>query len=194
MPEPVGGHVDSAHTLDAFHYHSRHVAFRHLAFGGIGVAKRHERHAMVCVDRRHNLRVVGSLHSKRCASVERLSESHDAPLAGVERSQFHSVFVGFRTRVYQEEAVVVVSARLAEFLSQAHLQRVVDRVGVEHQFLRLTFYRVDIVRMAVSNAYHGVAAVEVKIFCAFAVVDVAAFAAHNLDIEQRIYIKKIHRR
>ena len=137
----------------------------------------------VIVDWSHYLGIVGGLNGKRSASVECLIEGYHAAASVVERCQFQRIFVGLCARIDEEQLIIVISAGFAEQVGKALLQTIDYRIAVEHQILGLMLECLHIVRMRVTHRYHGMAAIEVEIFVALAVVGVAALASHYLHIE-----------
>ena len=144
------------------------------------------------VDGRRDARVVGGLDGQRRAAVKGVARGQNAAAPRVEGGELQGVFVGLGPRVDQEEVIVVVARGAAQAFGQLRLQVVLHRVGVEAQALQLRADGLDVAGMAVANADDGVAAVEVEIFAALAVPHVAAAAFHNLDVEERIDVEKIH--
>ena len=72
-------------------------------------------------------------------------------------------------------------------LGELLLQTVDNGIGIESKHVQLLGEFLDIMRMAMTDADDGMAAVKVKIFLAFAVPNVAAFALDDIDVEERIY-------
>ena len=165
-----------------------HVALVNFGCHGLDVVQRHKGDVAVDVDWCLYLGIVGGLNGQRGAAVKSLVKGHHALLACVERRQLHGILVGLGARVDEKQLVVVVAACSAQPCGELALQRVDHRVGVEHQLLCLPGERLDIVGVAVAHRYHGMAAVEVEILGALAVVHVAAAPFHNLYIKEWIYV------
>ena len=107
------GHAYAAHTLNALHNHRSHIALVQFSLKGRQVVEWQESHVAVAVDRCHNFRIVGSLHSQRRAAVKSLSRSQHTFASRVERSQFQGILVSLGPRVNQEQLVVWVAAHLS---------------------------------------------------------------------------------
>ena len=101
----------------------------------------------------------------------------------MERSQLHGVLVGLGSAVDQEQLIVVVTASFAQTCGELLLQGVDNRVGVEAQTVELTLESLDVMRMAVADAYHRVTAVEVEIVLTFVVPDGASAAFYYVYVE-----------
>ena len=114
LQEVVGRNLHTAYTLNALNNHRSHIVVGKLAAHGLNVAKRHEGDNVVVVDGRHNLAVVGSLHSKRSTAMECLAECHHAATPGVECSELQSILISLGTRVDEKELIIVVARNAAE--------------------------------------------------------------------------------
>ena len=137
LEEVVSWYLHAAHALNAFHYHSAHIAGCQFAGYGVYVVERKEGYMAVIVDWSHYLGIVGGLNGKRSASVECLIEGYHAATSVVERCQFQRILIGFGARIDEKQLIIVVAARLAEQVSQALLQTIDHRVAVEHEVLGL---------------------------------------------------------
>ena len=69
------------------------------------------------------------------------------------------------------------------------MQGVDDRVGVVTDALQLVGDAFNLVGVGVTYGYDGVAAIEVEIFSAFVVPDMAAFAFRDVHVEKRIDVE-----
>jgi hypothetical protein len=69
------------------------------------------------------------------------------------------------------------------------LQLIDHRVGIECNFAELIGYLLLIVWMRVPDTDDGVPTIEVQILLALVVPYLAAFALHDVYIEERIYIE-----
>ena len=105
----------------------------------------------------------------------------------MERGKLQSVFVGLGTGIDEEELIVVITTGFSKALGELLLQMVDNGIGIESKRVQLLGEFLDIMRMAMTDADDGMAAVKVKIFLAFAVPNVAAFALDDVDVEERIY-------
>ena len=147
---------------------------------------------LVGIDGGDDFRIVRHLYSQGGTSVEGLVEADEARPSVVEGGQFQRVLVGFGAAVDEEQLIVVVAADLAQAFGQLLLQLVDDRVGVEAQRGHLLADHLHVVRVGMADGDDGVAAIEVKVFSALFVPYVAAFAPHDVDVEQGIYVKEFH--
>ena len=121
--------------------------------------------------------------------MEGPAEGEDLGTAGVERRQFQRVLVGLRPAVAQEEVEGVIAADLSEFLGQGVLQAVLHGIGVETQLSDLLPDRRHVMRVAVPDADHGVAAVQVQVLLAFGIPQRGTLPAHGLDVPPFVYIE-----
>ena len=114
--------------------------------------------------------------------------------ARVERGQLQSVLVGLGTTINKEEAIVLVAAGAAQAFGQLTLQTVHHRIGVEAQTCDLLADGLHITGMGMAYADDGMAAIEVQIFCSLPVPHTATLAAHDVNREEGIDVKKFHSR
>ena len=112
-----------------------------------------------------------------------MGEGDDLLLASVEGGQFQRILVGFCSRVNEEELVVVVTTDRAELFGKFHLQRVLDGIGVEHEFAGLLLHGLQVTWMAVTNGDHGMSTIEVEIFLSLVVPHIASLAMVNGHIK-----------
>ena len=99
----------------------------------------------------------------------------------MERGEFYSVLVGFRTGVAEKERIVVVAGGFSEFVCELLLQAVLYRVGVESEARNLIGDRFYIRRMCMTDGDRGMTAVKVEIFRAVGGVYVTSTSAHRFD-------------
>ena len=92
----------------------------------------------------------------------------------------------------KKKLIIIISARLAEALSELLLKRILNGITVETEFIELLSHSLHIVRMAVSHADYCVSAIEIKVFLTFIVPYFAAFAMVDGYIKKWIYVKKCH--
>ena len=133
--------------------------------------------------------VVGGFYGQRRAPVERLGRREHAGAPVGKRGQLQRVLVSLRPAVDEEQLVVLIAAGAAQPLGQLGLQGVHNRVAVEAQATQLRGHHLHVMRVAVAYAYHGVAAVEVKVLAAFVIPHVAAATLHNVYVEQWINVE-----
>ena len=184
------GHLDAAHALDAFQDDGCHTTARQFAHPWLYIVQRQEAHMVVVVQRSHNLRVVGHLDSQRRTAMERLLARQDAcGLRILERCQLQRILVGLGTAVNQEQLVVLITANLTQTLGQLLLQLVNHRVAVESYLLQLLRHLLDVVRMRVAYADHGMTAIEVQIFLSLVIPNLTALALHDVHVEEWIYVE-----
>jgi hypothetical protein len=69
------------------------------------------------------------------------------------------------------------------------LQGIHDRVAVEPYLLHLTADGLHVVWVAVADADDGMTAVEVEIFIAFSVEDMASAATHDVYVEEGVNVE-----
>ena len=181
-------HLYAAHALYAFEDDSRDATFHHLAHPCLNIVQRQELRMVVVVDGGYNLRIVAHLDSQRGAAVEGLVGGEHADIAGLERSQLQGVLVCFGTAVHKEQLVVVVARDFSQSLSQLLLQGVDDGIAVESQLVDLLGDGLDVVRMRVADADDGMSAIEIEVLLPFVVVDVAALAFNDINVEKRINV------
>ena len=142
----------------------------------------------VGVDGGDNLRIVGGFHCQRGASVESFLSGEYPAAAGGERGELQTVLVGLGAAVHQKQLVVGIAAYGTQAFGQLALQRVHHGVGVEAYLAQLAAHGLHIVGMAVSDADHGMSAVEVEVFGAGIVVDAASLAAYDVHAEEWVYV------
>ena len=186
------GHPDAAHALDAFDDDGADIALAQFGTHGFHVVQGQVGHVLVGIDGGDDFRIVRHLHGQGGASVEGFVEADEARPSVVEGGQLQRVLVGFGAAVDEEQLVVVVAARLAQAFGQLLLQLVDDRVGVEAQGGHLFADHLHVVRVGMADGDDGMAAIEVEVFSALFVPYVAAFAPHDVDVEQGIYVKEFH--
>ena len=177
------GETYAAHTLYALQYDCRHIALCQLSLPWLKVVERQISHVAVGIYGSDDFRIVGGFHCQRRAAMECFLCRKYAFAAGVERSQLHGVLVGLGSAVDQEQLIVVVTASFAQTCGELLLQGVDNRVGVEAQTVELTLESLDVMRMAVADAYHRVTAVEVEIVLTFVVPDGASAAFYYVYVE-----------
>jgi hypothetical protein len=68
------------------------------------------------------------------------------------------------------------------------LQGVDDGIAVESQLVDLLGDGLDVVRMRVADADDGMSAIEIEVLLPFVVVDVAALAFNDINVEKRINV------
>ena len=172
----------AAHALNALDDDGADIALLYLAHPGSGVVEREEGDVVAVVDGRIDARIVGHLDGQRRAPVKGAGGGDDPRAAVVEGGELEGVLIGLRTRVDEEQGIVLISRGVAQTRCELDLQAVAHGVGIEAQARELTRDGFDVVGMAVTDAYHSVAAVEVEIFVVLSVPHLAAAAAHDLYI------------
>ena len=106
-----------------------------------------------------------------------------------KRGELQRVLVGLGAAVDQEQLVVVVARDAAQALGQLHLQLVHHGVGVEAQLADLFRNLLDIVRVGVPDADHGMSAIEVQILLPFVIPYLTTFAPDDVHVEERVYVE-----
>ena len=162
---------------------------RQFLLRGGEVAQGDEGHLIRAVEGGADLGIVRDAHGAGGAAVEGPAEGEDLGTAGVERRQFQRVLVGLRPAVAQEEVEGVIAADLSEFLGQGVLQAVLHGIGVETQLSDLLPDRRHVMRVAVPDADHGVAAVQVQVLLAVGIPQRGTLPAHGLDVPPFVYIE-----
>ena len=190
--EVVRGAVDAGDALDALDDDGGELTRGEFRARGSDVVQRYEFHVGRAVEGGRDRGVVRRGDGARGAAVERLGKGQHLRAAGVERSQFQGVLVRLRSRIAEEEAVIVVARCAAQFFGQGGLERVLDRVGIESQPCGLLREGPYVVGLRMADRDDGMAAVEVEVFGACRVVDEAAFAPDGLYGIERIYVEKFH--
>ena len=69
------------------------------------------------------------------------------------------------------------------------MQFVDDRVGIESYLVELLRHFLDIVRMGVADADHGMSAIEVQVLLPHLIPHFTAFALDDVHVEERIYVE-----
>ena len=69
----------------------------------------------------------------------------------MERSGFHRIFIGFCSRIAEEERIILVSACFPELHREFFLQRVLHSVGIEPEFPELLGKHLYIMRMGMPD-------------------------------------------
>ncbi len=187
--EPVVRDHDAADSLDALDDHRGHISFGDFRLHGLYVIERQKDDIVVRVERRGVFRVVGDGHGSRGPSVEGSLERDHLVLAGVEGSEFESVLVGLRSRIDQEQGIVLQTGEFSDFLRQFHLERILHAVGVESDLAELVGDGGDILRMAVAYRNHRMASVEVKILLSFVVPDTGTLRFDRSHVKEGIYVE-----
>ena len=187
--EFVRGQLYAANALYALDDHGAHIAPGQLATHGLDVVEREIDDLESVIYRRNDFGVVGHIHGGRSTAVERVRKRDDFLLSRVERGQLQGILIGFGARIDEEEAVIVVTRRTAQLLGQLGLQLVDHRIGIEGQPVELRREFLDIIGVGVPYRNHGVAAVKVEIFITLVVINMTPFSLHDIDVEERIYIK-----
>ena len=171
--EIVRGQLYAANALYALDDHGAHIAPGQLATHGLDVVEGKIDDLESVIYRRNDFGIVGHIHGGRRTAVERVRKRD----------------VGFGARIDEEEAVIVVTRRTAQLLGQLGLQLVDHRIGIEGQPVELRREFLDIIGVGVPYRNHGVAAVKVEIFITLVVINMTPFSLHDIDVEERIYIK-----
>ena len=183
------GQPYAADSLYALNDAGADVALGQLGLPRGEVVQRQVADVAVGVDGRYNLRVVGGFDGQRRAPVERfLGREHAGAPVG-KRGQLQRVLVGLSPAVDEEQLVVLIAAGPAKPFGQLCLQPVDDRVAVEAQAAQLRCHHLNVVGVAVAYAYHGVAAVKVKVLTAIGIPHVAAAALDDVYVEQWINVE-----
>ena len=128
----------------------------------------------------------GSQQTTETISYSTLLEWVEADL---RHSQGETLPANLYSAVYQEEAVVPVSAGLAQPVCQLRLQGILHAVAVEAEFLQLLCHLAHIVRVAVPYAYHCVPSVEVEVLLSIGVPHAATLAAFYGHVEKWVYVE-----
>ena len=183
------GHLDAAHTLDALEDDGSDTTLRQFTHPRLQVVQRQETGMVVIVDGGDDLWVVRHLDGQTRPSVECFLAREHTGVARLERSQFQGVLVGLGTGVDEKQLVVVVATYLSQSLSQFHLQFVNHGVRIEPDVLQLLRHLFNIVRVRVSDADHGMAAIQVEVFLTLVIPNLTALALHNVHVEERIYVE-----
>ena len=110
-------------------------------------------------------------------------------VAGLERGQLQCILIRLGTGVDEEQLIVVVTTDLTQALSQFHLKLIDDGVGIESNLMKLFGYLLNIMWMRMSDADHGMATIEVKIFLTILVPYLTALALYDIHVEERIYVE-----
>ena len=111
----------------------------------------------------------------------------------MERRQFEGVLVCLGTAVYQEEAVILIARYAAQLLGKLLLQTVDHGIGIETECGNLTAYCLHVMRMCMADADYCMTAVKVQILLAFVIPHFLTLSLHDINREQAVYWKKIHR-
>ena len=77
---------------------------------------------MACIERRHNLRVVGGGDGTGRSAVERLAKGNYFFPTGHERGKLKRILIGFCAGVAEEELVVCVTGELPKFVGELSLK------------------------------------------------------------------------
>ena len=179
--EVVRGAVDAGDALDALDDDGGELTRGEFRARGSDVVQRYEFHVGRAVEGGRDRGVVRRGDGARGAAVER-AWKRPAPSCGRcgTEASFRGVLVRLRSRVAEEEAVIVVARCAAQFFGQGGLERVLDRVGIESQPCGLLREGPYVVGLRMADRDDGMAAVEVEVFGACRVVDEAAFAPDGL--------------
>ena len=178
--EIVRGTVDAGHALDAFDDDGCELACGEFRARGSEVVQRYEFHVGRAVEGGADRGVVRCGDGACGTAVECLGKGQHLRAAGVERGQFQGVLIRLRSRVAEEEAVIVIARCAAQLFGQRGLERVFDRVGIEPQPCGLLGDCPYVVGLGMADRDDGMSAVEVEVFGACRVVDQAAFAPDGL--------------
>ncbi len=180
---------NTAHTLYAFDDHCRHISLGEFRLHRLDVVQRQEGDVVVRVERGGIFRIVGDGHGSGRPSVKGSFERDHPVLSGVERCQFEGVLVGLRSRVDQEERVVLKAGEFADFPCQLDLKRILHAVGVEADLVQLVGDGRHIFRMAVADRDDGVASVEVKVLLPLVIPDSGAFGFDGGHVKKAVNVK-----
>ena len=101
----------------------------------------------------------------------------------VERCQLEAILVGFSSAIDEKKLVVVVSANVAQSLSETYLEGIDDRIAIESQLFKLVSHLFDIMRVRMADANHGMSTVEVEVFVAFIIPDMAPLSLDDVYVE-----------
>ena len=180
--EVVIDHADTCHSLDAFNDHSGKFAGGEKTLRGLDVVERGEDHILSRIEGCLDLGIVSCGYGSGCASVECAVKGEDLAASGVERGEFHRVFVSLGSGVAEKEGIVIVAGDASQSVGEFLLEGVLHGVRVEAQTAYLVGDGRHIERMGVAHGDHGVASVEVKIFRAVGCIDMAAESFDRLDV------------
>lgn len=107
----------------------------------------------------------------------------------MERREFQRILICLRAGVDEKQLIVIIARHLSEHLGKPLLERIDYRVGVKHEPRSLLVDSLDHYGMAMSHRYYGMTSIQVEVFGAVVVVDMASPAFYYLYVEKRIYVK-----
>jgi hypothetical protein len=114
--------------------------------------------------------------------VEGAVKGEDLAASGVERGEFHGVFVCLGSGVAEKEGIVIVAGDASQSVGEFLLEGVLHGVRIEAQTAYLVGNGRHIEWMGVAHGDHGVASVEVEIFRAVGCIDMAAESFDRFDV------------
>ena len=192
LEELIVGDIDTAATLDALDDDGRNIVFLNVLGDGGDVVQLSPKNLVLEVERGVDFRIVGDGNSSAGTAVEAVAESDDLATTSMERREFEAVLVGLGSAVADEEAIFREPAQLANLLGESRLEGIDDAIGIEGDVVELVGYRLYVARVAVTYGDYGMTAVEVEVFISLVVPYLAALGFDGDDIEERVYIEKVH--
>ena len=136
-------HIATTYALNSFDDTSADITFGKFLLPSFQIVDRKIGYVTIVIDRSDDLRIICYLYGKGCSAVESLLYRKHAGSSVGERSQLQGILVCLGTRVDEEELIILITAYLAQTLSEFHLQ-----------LAALSFYNINIEKRIYVVKFH----------------------------------------